>query len=64
MENFTWPSARVCLQMPYVLDCQLDDLVLLDPAAALALVTGGHQASQVGQTAVHTIPPALLDDPV
>ena len=64
MEHCTWESGELLLQVADVLDGLLDDLGLLDAAAALALVTGRHQVGQVHQAVVHPVPPPLLDDAV
>ena len=64
MEHCTWESGELLLQVADMFDRLLDDLGLLDAAAALALVTGRHQVGQVHQAVVHPVPPPLLDDAV
>ena len=53
-------GAGVGLEVADVLDGHLDDLRLLDPAAALLEVGGGDEPAEVRQTVVHAISPSLL----
>lgn len=50
--------------MLHVTDRHLDDLRFLDSASALLQILDWYKSTEISQTVVHTISPALLDDPV
>ena len=52
------------LKVLHVLDGHLDDLRLLDAAAALLQVLGGYEPGEVGQAVVHPVSSPLFDDPM
>ena len=58
------PARGVAHDVLHVLDGVLDDLGLLDAAAALLEVGGRDEPGEVGQAVVHAVAAALLDHPV
>lgn len=52
------------LQVFHMTYGHLDDLGFLDSAATLLQVFRGYQPAQIGETIVHSISSALLDDPM
>lgn len=54
----------VVLQVLHVLDGHLNDLGLLNAAAAFLHVVGRYEPREIRQTVVHAVSPPLLYDPV
>ena len=57
-------GAGMILEVTNVLDCHLNDLCLLDPAATFLQVWGGNQATQISETIIHPVSAPLLNNSV